>query len=362
MKKITTIFLSAIAVGLMLPWTVRADIALPSYYVQGTITEAPQPVVIVLSKNSIAAKVISGAVVQLIKRTAWYFPPIIPVQMQKSAYAMCGDSLMGTTTLSVQGQYGFFPGYAQWDSGSYALNISAPGFMLKDTSFVFNSQNRYVTLNAALTPVSSWCTISGTVTSDYCYNCITCRCSAPAPLPGCTVSVSRAQIVMCPILLMKKASGTYPNDIYKAVTDANGQYKIDSVPLIGQDYVMIAASKNGFSDSITSGSLNVNGALTANFQLNATTPVIRPVQNAGNRGFDMAFSSERSTLVVSATHASNITVRAILPSGRAETGALFSGRILSGSNEISLARMMPGLHILSIAIDGAIQAMPISVR
>ena len=187
-----------------------------------------------------------------------------PIALQKkNAILLPGPD---STTTDGNGNYSF-PNVLQ---GAYTLSFIANGFQTRS----INIQVPPDTLvNTTLLRTNAMSTITGSVKEMKCPSPgmgIACFLS---PVAGCTVSVYvPGLLIVTPVtpvpILNKKAA--LPAFVYTAVTDKNGLYTIDSIPLNYTDKtVTVTAWKPGYALETKQATLYDNSAVTVNFILQA---------------------------------------------------------------------------------------------
>lgn len=188
-----------------------------------------------------------------------YTGPILPL----SPY-------VDSTVTNASGLYKFKPVAA----GDYTLDFSANGFQPKSRHAGLPSDT---VVNVGLLPVRACASVKGTVREACppCFGlhaCVDTICNVP--VPGCTVTVLK--YTQAYKTLAKRsaadaaapAAGPTPYGVVTAVTDANGAYSIDSVPVTyDSELSMVWFSKAGYTVDAKPVSLYPNGAAVVDFTM-----------------------------------------------------------------------------------------------
>jgi hypothetical protein len=174
-----------------------------------------------------------------------------------------------STVTNASGLYKFKPVAA----GDYTLDFSANGFQPKSQHAGLPSDT---VVNVGLLPVRAFASVKGTV-REACPPMptpgIEPMCYYP-PVPGCTVTV--LMYTQAYKTLAKRsaggaalpAAGPTPYGVVTAVTDANGAYSLDSVPVTyDSELSMVWFSKAGYTVDSKPVSLYPNGAAVVDFTM-----------------------------------------------------------------------------------------------
>jgi hypothetical protein len=178
-------------------------------------------------------------------------------------------TIVDSAVTNANGRYQFL----SVKQGSYMLEFVAAGYQTRTVSVTVPPDT---VMNVSLLTTNAMATIKGTVKETFCtlpnpFNGSLCSVS---PVPGCTVYVI-FQIIMASSLNKKTAADTTflpagPSYYgpYMAITDNNGSYVIDSVP-ISYDYrsAIVMVRKDGYASDSKQVSLYPNSAVIADFML-----------------------------------------------------------------------------------------------
>jgi hypothetical protein len=214
------------------------------YSVRGTLTQDPG---------------ILTVVTPIAKAKVYISAQSLPVALQKAGAVLIPGP--DSTTTDANGNFSF----ANVLQGPYNLSFVAAGFLTRTVKIQVPPDT---VVSATMLRINAMCKITGSVKEM--------KCPAPgmgiacflAPIPGCTVSVYVPSfIVINPPIVLQKFSAI-PAVVYTAVTDKNGLYTVDSIPLNYTDKtVTVTAHKPGYVADSKQATLYDNSAVTVNFIL-----------------------------------------------------------------------------------------------
>jgi hypothetical protein len=173
--------------------------------------------------------------------------------------------LLDSTVTDASGRYQFL----SVNQGSYTLEFVAAGYQGRTATV---SVPPDTVMNVSLLPINAFASIKGTV-KEGCLPILTklepvCFYT---PLAGCTVSVTPSPIVY-PVI-WRAATDTLFQSLplyrtYRAVTDANGRYSIDSIPVTYDTrQSTVSVRKTGYEPDARPISLYPGSATIADFML-----------------------------------------------------------------------------------------------
>jgi hypothetical protein len=245
------------------------------------------------------------------------------------------------------------------NTGAYRLTFTAKGYQEKQ---ILANIIKDTVINAPLTPITRFYALTGKVT----VNCPMCGSLIAAPLPGCTVTI-RIPFILPIGLVMPVTILPIRQISYSAVTDAQGMYRIDSLPADSgidvSDSVWVYAYKTGFVPETLKTVLHVNAPDVRNFSLlraaTATQPSIAKNQDALPA---MSYEEKTGTLFLSLDRSQNISLMAYRPDGRL-IGSLLPDRVLSKGNysyHVEKNRFGSGIVLIRATGTGLNKTMKIS--
>jgi len=215
-----------------------------SYRVSGTVIQDPGAlaVSVPIPNTAVYLKTGSGLPVVLAKKSTAIAYPL---------YA-----IIDSTVTDASGKFSF----ASVPQGAYALGFVASGYQSRDVSIQVPPDT---VVNVSLLSTGAVCTVTGSV-KKYQPPCPGIPCGSP-PIEGCSVTV------YVPVLIQPQANAALPillGNQYVSVTDAEGLYTIDSVPVTyDNSTVTVTASKAGYATESKQASLFSNSSVTVNFIL-----------------------------------------------------------------------------------------------
>ncbi|MBD3346778.1 MAG: hypothetical protein GF401_17110 [Chitinivibrionales bacterium] len=170
--------------------------------------------------------------------------------------------------------------------GNYRLTVVADGYHSKNED-LYLKKDEDITI--ILAPEGAYGSISGNVTAAECPSNpdILAPCII-RPVSGCTVTVVLDTSLIYPVpgpVLMDDYSQNIiaPDGYYRAVTDSDGNYKIDSIPITESDQaVRVTARKSGYAPETKTTTLDNFSVSIINFSLteayaNSATNILRNV-------------------------------------------------------------------------------------
>jgi hypothetical protein len=183
----------------------------------------------------------------------------VPILLAKKSAAIAYPlyTIIDSATTDAGGKFTF----ASVSQGTYVLGFAANGYQSRDVTVQVPPDTL---VNVSLLKAGAVCTVTGSVKELQRY----CPDSPPCPglpIPGCSVTV------YIPLLLQPITMAAIPivlGNRYTAVTDANGLYTIDSIPITYDNTtVTVSASKTGFASDSKQAALFSNSSVTVNFVL-----------------------------------------------------------------------------------------------
>jgi hypothetical protein len=164
--------------------------------------------------------------------------------------------LVDSAKTDAQGRFGFAP----MESGSYQLTFDTAGFATRTIDL---SAVKDTAMTVLMVRAGSHARVAGTVYAA-CSNLLDMPCILQ-PVSGCTVTV-----VKQPVTSFPEPVAWYPISIYQysAVTNTQGQYSIDSVPLsVNGERVSVSAVVAGFIRKTVDTVIRNASTTTVNFSL-----------------------------------------------------------------------------------------------
>ena len=215
-----------------------------SYKVSGTVTQDPGATDILMA--------IQSAKVYL--KTGTGIPILLAKKSAAIAYPLY--TIIDSATTDAGGKFTF----ASVPQGSYVLGFAASGYQSRDVSIQIPPDTQ---VSVSLLQTGAVCTVTGSV-KEFHGICPGLPCPVP-PIPGCSVTVY-IPLLLQPVTMV--AAPIVLGNRYTAVTDVNGLYTIDSIPVTYDNTtVTVTASKTGFASDSKQASLFSNSSVTVNFAL-----------------------------------------------------------------------------------------------
>ena len=242
---------SLVAAAALLTASFSASVSenMPALNIKGNVTEdvGTKKILVVIPN----AKVYLKQPLNQIYTTQSVAPPII------ISYRIIDSTSTGNT-----GEFSF----SNVAQGSYTLGFVADNYQSLDVSLNAMAD---ATLSVKLLPLNAYCTITGTVYEATPPGVIGC---APSPVgcvvgtvAACTVSINRPIVLP---LAQEAASAPFFSYGYKAVTNSQGAYTIDSVPVAYDNRnAPVVAKKNGFALETKQALLQPQEAVSVYFAL-----------------------------------------------------------------------------------------------
>ncbi|MBD3321249.1 MAG: hypothetical protein GF350_09160 [Chitinivibrionales bacterium] len=251
-----------------------------SCLVEGTVTDDPS--VIGLKRKSMP---VPGAIVYLKVMLDVVYPMDGTVtegteQLYPVPYPYPYYAIVDSAKTDDKGMFSFGKRIPQ----SYRITVLAEEYHSKDHDFYLQQD---VDLSIVLVPEGAYGAISGNVMTAECpENPDSLALCIIKPVEGCTVTVVQNTIYPYPQpISLGKSSGSEQLllDTYYAITDADGNYKIDSIPITEPEQtVQVTAHTEGYLPQTKSTRLSNTVAAIVNFSLtnsyaNSTTNIVRNV-------------------------------------------------------------------------------------
>ena len=234
---------------------------------------------------------------------------------------------------------------------TYRLTFTAKGYQEKQ---VVANIIKDTVITAQLAPITRFYALTGKVT----VNCPMCGALIAAPLPGCTVTIKIPLIL--PIGLVMPVTILPIRQIsYSAITDAQGLYRIDSLPADSgvdvSDSVWVTAYKSGFMPETAKTVLHVNAPDTRNFSLlrAATSIRISPVTTADGLPA-MTYEGKNGVVYLRLDKSQRISLAAYRPDGQLLKNLLADCVLSRGTYSISVADRNLGSGLVLIRASGSV--------
>lgn len=264
--------------------------------------------------------------------------PKAKVYLQQPSYVLL-DNMMKTGAVSwpyipqeivdstTSGDDGSFV-FEKLSGTSYSLRVAAEGYQTKTLGIILPGDS---IVGIKLLKTGAYAAVEGTVKGQSCLSSIAqdgIAC-APVALERCTVTVTTPGWgLMSPIV----ESGTVvymPQRLFTAVTDANGYYKVDSIPLTQNgEPVLVTFSKSGYIGQAIDTTLDHDVSTLVDAILQADGPVDialeRPSAGVEPAGI-IQFSPKDKMLSIRVDRAQMVAIDAFLSNGRRE-GRLSTNR------------------------------------
>jgi hypothetical protein len=224
-----------------------------SHSVEGTVTDDPYP-------TKRMPQPIGGARVYR-ERMECLTPPVESTRSCQYAY-----SVIDSTVTDKQGHYEF----PKTAGGSYRLRFAATGYAARSVDCVVQSDT---TIDVKLVADDAVGRVSGRVMSVECPGHLQMPCVLRAAA-GCTVTVFPSNYEY-PVAYSAKADSPakaslsiIPYPAYQAITDAEGNYTIENIPLSYNSFpVTVTARKAGYVTVSTDATISNLTTTTVDFQL-----------------------------------------------------------------------------------------------
>ena len=191
----------------------------------------------------------------------WEQVAILNSQSAGAIAPVPGQILLDSTTTAVTGTFAF----KSVSAGTYQVSFDNPSYVSRQISVYAPADT---TLTVFLLAAGARARVAGTVWTA-CWGSLGMPCFVK-PIPGCTVVVSKTATILPIVPVALNAAIIYPiiSVGYTAVTDSQGRYAIDSIPLeVNGEGISVSAGAAGYVTQTIDSVIRNTATTTVNFSL-----------------------------------------------------------------------------------------------
>ncbi len=255
---------------------------------------------------------------------------------------------------AITGENGGFE-FTGLEPSLYSIRVRAEGYQAKTLGVSLPSDSL---VSIPLLPLNSFAAVEGKIRGRSCsdnvmQDGIVCPLSA---LEGCTVSVAVYGWGSSSPVVESGSVMYMPQRLYHAVTDAQGSYRIDSIPLTQNGEIAAATvTKTGYAPRSVDTILNAGASTLVNFDLQADAAVDialeRPEAGVEQAGV-IQFSPKDQMLSIRVDRAQMVSIDAFLSNGRREGRLSTSRHFGPGVYRFSMDSESLGAGMVIVRVQG----------